>query len=503
LAVQIHDLKRKAIRGGLAKLLGQGANFALRLGFIVTLARFLDPADFGLVAMVTAVTGIFPIFTSTGLSSAAVRQEHVTDEQMSGLFWFNILAGAALGILSVAIAPLLCYFYQEPRLFWIMVATSAGLVISAAGVQHNTLLQRHLRYDELTAIEVLSQLLGIAVGISMAISGFAYWALVGWTIVVQTTGTVLLWLTADWIPSRPRRRTGIRPLLRFGGTLTLNILVVHIAYNFEKVLLGRFWGAEALGIYGRAYQLVNLPTDNLNSAVGGVAFSALSRLQNDLTRLKSYFINGYSLLISLTIPLSLYVIIFADDLVMVVLGEKWTEVAPILRLLAPIIFVFGIINPLGWLLYSIGLQGRSLRIAVVIAPIVITAYVIGLPYGPKGVALAYSVAMALWMMPHLIWCTHKTIISPKDLVRSMIRPCGAAIIAAAGTYGLVHYFDEPSSPLVRLIAGGGVMLPGYLFLLLFVFGQIKFYYNLLIELKGRSSEIPDWPLAADAESVRR
>src|ERR1700757_4235985 len=178
LAVQIHDLKRKAIRGGLAKLLGQGANFALRLGFIVTLARFLDPADFGLVAMVTAVTGILPIFTSTGLSSAAVRQEHVTDEQMSGLFWFNILAGAALGILSVAIAPLLCYFYQEPRLFWIMVATSAGLVISAAGVQHNTLLQRHLRYDELTAIEVLSQLLGIAVGISMAISGFAYWALV-------------------------------------------------------------------------------------------------------------------------------------------------------------------------------------------------------------------------------------------------------------------------------------------------------------------------------------
>ena len=240
--MQLHDLKQRTIRGGLAKLLGQVANFALRLGFIVTLARFLDAADFGLVAMVTAVTGIFPIFASAGLSSAAVQQEHVTDAQISGLFWLNILVGAVLGILSVVIAPILCYFYQEPRLFWIMVAMSAGFVISAAGVQHNALLQRHLRYDELTAIEVLSQLLGIGVGITMAIDGFAYWALVGWTIVVQATGTVLVWLTAAWIPSRPRRRAGIRPLLRFGGTITLNILVVYIAYNFEKVLLGRFWG---------------------------------------------------------------------------------------------------------------------------------------------------------------------------------------------------------------------------------------------------------------------
>ena len=501
--MQLHDLKQRTIRGGLAKLLGQVANFALRLGFIVTLARFLDAADFGLVAMVTAVTGIFPIFASAGLSSAAVQQEHVTDAQISGLFWFNILVGAVLGILSVVIAPILCYFYQEPRLFWIMVAMSAGFVISAAGVQHNALLQRHLRYDELTAIEVLPQLLGIGVGITMAIDGFAYWALVGWTIVVQATGTVLVWLTAAWIPSRPRRRAGIRPLLRFGGTITLNILVVYIAYNFEKVLLGRFWGADALGVYGRAYQLVNLPVDNLNSAVGGVAFSALSRIQNDRTRLKSYFINGYSLLISMTIPFALYVIIFADDLVMVVLGPKWTEAAPILRLLAPIIFVFGIINPLGWLLYSIGLQGRSLRIAIVIAPIVITAYVIGLPYGPRGVALAYSVAMTLWMVPHLVWCTHNTIVSLQDLLRSMFRPCAASIIAAAGTFGLVYYFGQPSSALVRLIAGGGVMMPGYLFLLLFVFGQITFYRKLVGELKGGPSEIPDWPLVADAESVRQ
>jgi len=91
----------------------------------------------------------------------------------------------------------------------------------------------------------------------------------------------------------------------FGGTLTLNGLVAYVAYNAEKVLIGRFWGADAIGIYGRAYQLVNIPTDNLNSAVGEVAFSALSRLQDDPIRLKSYFLKGFSLVLGLTLPITL------------------------------------------------------------------------------------------------------------------------------------------------------------------------------------------------------
>src|SRR4051794_32065010 len=100
--------------------------------------------------------------------------------------------------------------------------------------------------------------------------------------------------------------------------------------------------------------------------------------------------------------------IFGNDLILVVLGPKWVDAAPILRLLAPTILIFGMINPLGWLLLAIGLQGRSLRIAMVIAPLVITAYIVGLPYAANGVALAYSGAMTLWLIPHIVWCLHNT-----------------------------------------------------------------------------------------------
>ena len=218
--------------------------------------------------------------------------------------------------------------------------------------------------------------------------------------------------------------------MHFGGTVTLNNLVVYFGYNVEKALLGRFWGADALGIYGGAYQLVSVPTANLNSAVGGVAFSALARLQHDHVRLKSYFLKGYSLVTAMTIPTTMFCALFAHDIIMVVLGPKWTEAAAIFRLLAPTILVFGAINPTGWFLQSVGLHVRSLRIALVIAPLVIAACVIGLPYGPTGVAFAYSAAMTLWLVPHVVWCFHNTAVSPSDLFLAIWRPFLASIVAA-------------------------------------------------------------------------
>src|SRR5712675_1084048 len=135
----MYELKRKTIRGGLAKLCGQGTSFVLRLGFIITLARFLDPADFGLVAMVTAVTGLYAMFAWAGLSAATIQKEEITNEQISTLFWVNILLGMIFGLLSLVTAPILVWFYQEPRLFWPTVAISVGFLIGAAGTQHSAL----------------------------------------------------------------------------------------------------------------------------------------------------------------------------------------------------------------------------------------------------------------------------------------------------------------------------------------------------------------------------
>ncbi len=242
-------------------------------------------------------------------------------------------------------------------------------------------------------------------------AGYGYWALVAMTITFPLISTIGLWLITGWVPGLPHRRTGIRSMMHFGGTLTLNGLVVYVATNLEKVLLGRFWGVDAVGLYGRAYQLINIPTENLNSAAGEVAFAALSRLQGDPVRLKSYFLKGYSLVLALTVPVTIACSLFAGDVVVVLLGPKWKDAATIFRFLAPTILVFAIANPLSWLLSSIGLVGRLLRIGLVLAPIMIAGYVIGLPYGPSGVALAYSAVMMLCVVPLVAWSVRGTVIS--------------------------------------------------------------------------------------------
>ncbi|MEH2475579.1 O-antigen/teichoic acid export membrane protein [Nitrobacteraceae bacterium AZCC 2161] len=481
------DFKARVVRGGFVKLCGQAVSFALRIVFMAILARLLDPADFGLVAMATIGTGIYGLLATAGLSSATVQQATITDEQISTLFWINLGVGILLAIMCAASAPVLVAFYHEPRLFWVTIAIGAGFVLNAAGVQHSALLQRQLRYVTLTVVELLSQVGSIAAAIGMALAGFGYWALVAAAIVAPAISSACMWLATAWIPGAPRSGRATLPMLRFGGIITLNGLVVYVAYNLDKVLLGRFWGADALGIYGRAYQLVTIPTDNLNWAVGGVAFSALSRLQHDPVRLRNYFLKGYTLVVSLTIPATIFCAFFSKDIVLLILGPKWLEAAVILRLLSPTVLIFGMINPTSWLLFSVGLQGRSLAIALVIAALLIAAYLVGLPYGPKGVAIAFSAAMTLWVVPHLVWCLHGTAISLSDLLWAISRPILSGVVAAVVAFQV--QFEGVGTPLMKLLLEGGVMFGMYFLMLLFVMGQRAFYLDLLATL--RKSSLPE------------
>jgi PST family polysaccharide transporter len=480
----LENLKEKTVRGGFVKLIGQAANFVLRIGFMVIMARLLDPKDFGLVAMVTAITGIYELTTTAGLSVATVQKASVTDDQVSTLFWINILVGVVLGLLCLLTAPILVAFYDEPRLFWITAAMAVGFLFNAAGVQHFAMLQRQLRYVALAVIDILAQVASFAIAIIVALAGFGYWALVAAAVAVPMVMTTSMWAISSWIPGLPRRNTGILPMLGFGSTITINGLVVYIAYNMDKVLLGRFWGADVLGVYGRAYQLINVPTANVYAAASSVMFPTLSRLQDDPARFRTYFLKGYSLVVSITMPATIFCALFADDIILVVLGPKWMEAADIFRLLAPTILVFGLINPIAWLLMSAGLQMRSLMIALVLSVVVISSYVIGLPYGAKGVALAYSAAMMLWLVPHVFWCLHKTMVSPRDLFLSAYRPFVASILAAAMVFGLHLYFTQWQPSPLRLIVGGSLMGGLYLCLLLFAMGQKEFYLDLVKTLKG-------------------
>ena len=481
----VADLKRKSVVGGIAAVSAQGAKFVVQTATTMVLVRLLSPEDFGLQGMVVALTGFLGLFRDAGLASATVQKHEVTDEQTSTLFWINAAIGVVLATLCVALAPLVVSFYHEPRLYWVVVVSGLAFLFNGLAAQHSALLQRGMRFVTQAKIDVLSLAVSSAVGVGMALLGCRYWSLVGMAIASSMVPAAAYWIVVSWIPGPPRRRSGIRSMLHFGGLATCNSFVVFLAWNAEKILLGRFWGADALGLYGRAFQLVTLPVQQLNSAVTGVAFPALSRIQYDAKRLARSFLKGYSVLISLTVPVTISCALFPAEIVRIVLGEKWMEAAPIFRLLAPVALVFAVANPLSWLVMSTGRAGRALSISMATTPLVIVGIMLGLSHGPVGVASGYSLAMTLLIIPIAAWSKLGTGISWADLWRASKPPFFSGLLAVA-TGCVVKLTLSGRLPLIPyLLVGLAVVLGIYAWGLLIVMGQKHLYMDVLSQLLPR------------------
>ena len=380
----IDDLNRKSVRGGVVAFCAQGAKLLLQIATVMLLARLLTSEDFGLQGMAAVLTGFLGLFRDAGLSGATVQRVEVTHEQISTLFWINVAVGIVLAALTVLLAPVLVGFYGEPRLYGITVVSGVAFVFTGLAAQHQALILREMHFITLAKIDLLSLAVSSGLGIVLALWGWHYWALVAMAVVGPLVATIGVWLAHPWVPGPPRRRCGVLSMVHFGGMATCNSLVVFLAWNSDNILVGRFWGADALGLYGRAFQLATLPVQQLTAALSSVAFTAFSRIQDDSDRLAKSFLKAYSLLVSATIPIAISCPMFADEIIRVILGAKWMDAAPIFGLLAPAALVFALANPLSWLVMSKGQAGRALCISAVTTPIVLIGILMGLKHGPQG-----------------------------------------------------------------------------------------------------------------------
>ena len=274
-------------------------------------------------------------------------------------------------------------------------------------------------------------------------------------------------------------------MLYFGGLSTLNGFLVYLAWNSDNILLGRYWGARALGVYGRAYQLATLPVEQWTSTLSGVALSGLSAVQHDPERLSRSFLKAYSMLLSVTVPIAITCPLFADEIIRILLGEKWMEVAPIFRLLAPTSLVFALANPLNWLVIATGRMRRAVSITAVTTPVVIVGILLGLSHGPLGVAVGYSAAMVLIIIPIAALSKHGTGITWSGLWAASKAPLFAGLLA--GSVGLIAKiaFGGALAPIPMLALGFALVLAVYASALL-AMGQKKLYVDLLSELFRRA-----------------
>ena len=400
------DLKGRSVRGGLATITSQGVNFLITSTSTVVLARLLTPADYGLVAMATAITGLGQAFADLGLSEATIQREDLNHRQVSALFWINVAIGLTLMLITVGLAPVLAWFYREPRLKDIALVLSSTFLIGGLRVQHEALLKRQMRFKALAVRDVASSAAGVSLAIIMARRGAGYWAIVAFPVAAQFTQMALSWLAVRWIPGLPRRDANVRSMVVFGGNIAASYLFNNISRNADNVLIGRWWGATPLGLYSKAYNLLMLPVQQLSAPVGSVLVPAFSRIQHDPERFARYYLRAANLIMWAIAPTFAVLFVAAQPVILVVLGHQWRAAAPVFQILVISALAQPLFQLTIWSLVSRGQSAQLLRLWIIMSAIMVGSFVVGLPFGIKGVALSGSLAQ-IAMLPWILKSTFR------------------------------------------------------------------------------------------------
>jgi len=460
------DLKGRSIRSGAVTMSGQAVKFFLRMGSFAVLGRLLTPGEFGLVAMVTVVTEFALMFRDMGLSTATIQRPEVSGAQVSTLFWVNAGIGAALAAITALLAPVLVWWNAEPDLIKITPVLAIGLILGGLAIQHEALLKRQMRFSALATIEVASVAVGIAMAIVSALLGAGYWSLVVMHVAMSAAMTLGVWMISGWRPGRPRLRCGVRSMLSFGRDIVAYRIVNYLGANTDKFLLGRYWGRDVLGLYGRAYGLLMLPITQITWPITTVALPAMSRILDEPKKYARYYARLVQLLAFVTMPLVVLLAVCSRSVILLVLGEQWTEASRIFQILAVTAFIQPLSSTIVLVLLSQGLSGRLLKFGALNSSFIVVAFIIGIRWGAVGVASGYAVASYLVLFPGLWYSFRGTPVSIGTAVRAVWRA-----VIASGVMALALILVYPYLLGLANIAIFGIafILAAFVYLLVWIF----------------------------------
>lgn len=315
----------------------------------VILARLLLPSDFGIMAMASVAMNFATIMSNMGIGPAMIQKKDVTLRQMSSLYWLNIFLGCAVALGLILLSPVVSAFFKQPILLRIIPIVSLSLFIGPIGKLFYSYLQKELYFKTMTICEIGSSLTGLAVAVVAALLKQGVYALV-WGGLAAAAARSLLSVILCWQHWRPILyfdSKEVRGFLHFGIFNSAENFVNFLSANIDYLVVGRVLGAQTLGVYRLAYELVVMPLTRINPILNRVAFPLFSKLQDDNDILRKGYTRSLAMLAHIVTPISVFLAVAAPQFVVVFFGAKWMDAAVIIRILSVMGVLKALANPAG------------------------------------------------------------------------------------------------------------------------------------------------------------
>jgi len=456
-------------------LVRHGLNFVV----LVILARFLSPADFGLVAMLALFVAVAALLVESGFSQALIQRKQTTHLDESTIFFFTVLMGGLIAIALCTIAPWIAGFYGQPVLEQMTYWMALNLFLKSLATIHTTLLAKELNFKLITKTGTVSALISGGVAIFMAMHEWGVWSLIGQVLTATITSVLLLWMFHSWRPQMAFSFASLRSYFGFGGYLLWTGLLGTLHIHLYALLIGKMHSVQDVGFFSQAQRLQQLPVSIMTNVVGRVAFPVFSEAADDKVRLARGVRKALTSVMFVNAPLMLAMMVLAEPLVVGLLGEKWLPAVPVLQVLTAV----GLMWPLHALNINVlkaqGHSALNARIQIIKLTVAVALLLILSPYGILAIAYGQVVVSILGLFVNTYYTNKLLDYGGMQQLRDIFPYLAASAPMVLGIWGTVWLLSWP----IWLELLTALLIGSCIYLLVSKWAKLEALENMIMMLK--------------------
>ena len=436
------SLKGRTAKGLLWGMVNNGTTQLLNAVFGILLLQRLYPSDYGKIAMLLVFANIASTLQESGFTAALCNLREPTHRDYNAVFWFNIGVSAILYLILFLAAPLIVWFYHDPDLLWLSRYLFLGFFISSWGTVQRAYLFIHLMNKQTAIIGIVALVVAGTVGVTMVYHNCAYWGLATQNVLFILIVALMNWYYSPW---RPSLNIDLRPawqMFGFSGKLLVQNLFNNLNAHAFGVLLGRFYGDHAAGVYSNARKWDDMGINTINGMVSGVAQPVLTRVKEDTARYRHVFRKILRFVSFISFPAMLGLGLIAREFLLIAGGEKWLESATLLSMLSIYGAFFPITTLYSNLTISQGKSGINLWCTIALCIIVWAGLIVLHPYGLRSMVVFFNIVNILWLFVWQ-WFAHRLIgLRLWDVLRDILPFFIFTVLVMATTWWLTRGIEN-------------------------------------------------------------